>query len=490
MNEILIVKNLLAQDAGQRLAFIRGANNEAICEAITALVNGLGGDVVVGVDEKTKTISGIENSELFRHELLNHIHTSIKPGAPCSVTPFDVEGKTILLVSTWEGGNKPYSYNNKIFTRRGSITSLADFDAVATLIDDRKKVAFHWERQTVLGVELEDLDQEELLKTIAKYNKNQNDIDFSENIDEFLTYLGLYNNGNLTNAAILLFAKKPVRYLPQAKIRVTAFNGEKSGNTILYDKQFEGNIFRNFESVWDFLTITFGQSSHIKGIQRTEISNFPPMALREGLMNAIVHRDYSVVASTLQISLYPDRLLISNTGGLPSGISEQDLRKEHFSILRNPDIAQVCYIRGFIEMLGSGTLRMIEDCVDQGFPEPDWDSKNNITTLIFPGLSAISTSNEGVNEMNEGVNEGANPQNEGVNLTIEGVSEGVKMELIKMVELIKSNGGMRANELAKVMEKGESTIERYIKLLRTGGYIEFKGAPKTGGYYVTEVEGK
>jgi ATP-dependent DNA helicase RecG len=484
MDDTLIVKNLLMQQAGPRLAFVGGADVEAIARSVTALVNGEGGDVLVGIDEATKSMEGIPDAEAFRHELEAHLNLTVKPGAPCSITPFQVDGKTILLVSVWAGANKPYSYNNKIFIRRGAATSVADAGAVAALIEDRKQASFHWERQKVLGADMEELDRDEILRTMAQYSKDKHVIDFSDNVDEFLTYLGLCDNGNLTNAAILLFAKKPIRYLPQAKIRLTAFNGEKSGNTIAYDRQFEGNVFRNIESIWGFLTVAFGRSGHINGLQRTGSDNFPPVALREGLMNAIVHRDYATAAGTLQISLYPDRLQISNTGGLPGGISALDLRREHFSILRNPDIAQVCYIRGFIEMLGSGTLRMIRDCVERGFHEPEWVSNSDMTTLVFPGLSAIPHSFDGVKLPIEGVIEGVNQSNEGVNPVFEGVNEGVTKELMKLMGFIGSNGGMRVNELAKAMGKGESTIERYIKLLKTAGHVEFKGAPKNGGYHL------
>ena len=482
MDNTVIIENLLHQKESNRLAFVATADYESVCRTATAMVNNEGGDIIIGVDDKTKEVTGITDEEEIRTSLSQKLSSSIKPIAPFSVTPFYFKGKILLLVSTWPGSNKPYSYNNNIFTRTENLTLLANNEAVNGLIQTRKNSSFHWERQTVLGVEIDDLDEEELRKTIAKYNKDQNSIDFNADIEEFLTYMGLLVNGNLTNAAILLFAKRPARYLPQCKIRVTAFDGEKSGKTILYDQQFEGNIFKNIEDIWSFLTITFGRSSQIKDFYRTGRSNYPQVALREGLMNAIVHRDYSSVAGTLQILLYRDRLEIINSGALPSGISIQDLRKEHFSILRNPDIAQLCYIRGYIEMLGSGTLRMISDCVEHRFLEPKWRTGNNMTTLTFPGLTAMGdTSHEIQNQVHEDTFDTANERrNEVVN---EEINEGIKRELEKTAEKIKANSGLRTNELAKMLNKGVSTVERYIKLLKQDGIVEFRGAPKTGGYY-------
>ena len=324
----------------------------------------------------------------------------------------------------------------------------------------------------MLGFELDDLDHEEVYKTIDRYNNQKDERSRINNLEEFLAYLGLYNNGNFSNAAVLLFGKNPGRYLPQAKIRVTAFQGKKSENEILYDQYYQGNLFKIIETVWDFFVITFGQRSQIRGLQRTLKANFPTIAVREGLMNAIVHRDYSSLNSGVNVFLYPDKLQIINTGRLPDGISIENLREEHFSILRNPDIAQVCYIRGFIEMLGSGTLRMISNCKSEGFSEPEWKVSGNSTILTFPGLGAISS-------VSEGVNEGVNA------IEIEGVNEGVKKELLKIVKFLEINPGSRTNEISEHLNKGISTIQRYIKLLKNRGIITFTGAPKTGGYYLT-----
>lgn len=93
----------------------------------------------------------------------------------------------------------------------------------------------------------------------------------------------------------------------------------------------------------------------------------------------------------MQISIFSNRTEISNYGGLPEGIAVKDLKTEHHSILRNPDIAHMCFIRKYIEMLGSGTLRMIKDCKVNGFKMPKWSDEKNVTTVIFPDLNLPNT---------------------------------------------------------------------------------------------------
>jgi ATP-dependent DNA helicase RecG len=128
-------------------------------------------------------------------------------------------------------------------------------------------------------------------------------------------------------------------------------------------------------------------------------------------------------------------------------------------------------MRGLIEMLGTGTVRMISDCINNGYQEPNWISENNTTKLIFPGLTHQIT--------NEGVSEGVS---EGVFHELEGVSEGVKTELNSILTLLKLKPFQKAHEIAEQLNKSVSSVERYLKILRENGMLEFEGAPKTGGY--------
>jgi ATP-dependent DNA helicase RecG len=238
----------------------------------------------------------------------------------------------------------------------------------------------------------------------------------------------------------------------------------------LFDRLLEGNLFRNFKSAYEILETYIKKSIVIDEVIRKEKS-FPRLALREGLMNALVHRDYSLISGNLSIEIFSDKVEIINSGELLSQIKVADLKKEHSSYLRNPDIAKVCFIRGLIEMLGTGTIRMVTDCKEHGFQEPDWISENSTTKLIFPGISHQISS--------EGVNEGVN---EGVFQGIEGVKEGVKDELVFIINILSKKPLQRANEIAKQLDKGISTVERYLKILKEKELIEFEGAPKNGGY--------
>ena len=272
---------------------------------------------------------------------------------------------------------------------------------------------------------------------------------------------------------MVLFGKNPSQFIPQSIIKLVVHPGTKSSDRFKENKIYNGSLFRNVKSVLYDLDTFIGKDNIIEGALRTSKKWYPEKALREGLLNAIVHREYGASQSFLVIELFSDRLVISNYGGLQNNMTVRDLKTEHNSILRNPDIAQMCFYNNLIEMLGTGTLRMIRNCKEEGFKIPKWKNANNILELTFPD---VKHQFEGVNLKIEGVNEG-------VNLKIEGVNEGVLSELQYLFDIISNEEGKKALELKELINKSLATTERYLKILKENNLIEFVGASKTGGYY-------
>jgi len=474
MDNSFIIDNLLQQQESVRLEFKAKPEKAAIAKVITSFINTQGGDLIIGVNDD-KSIIGVENAEKVQQNIKKLLIENITPNAPISIQIIRYKRKEVILLSVWEGAKKPYQFRGKIYTRENNLTKVSNREILNYLIKERKESDFHWERRTVLGADIKDLDLEEINKTIDEYKNYKKGTNF-EDIEDFLIQMGLIKNGNLTNACIVLFAKSPSRYIPQSRIRLTVYPSNKTEDKFINDRIFEGNLFKNITAVLNFIDITFGRSIVVEGVLRKEKYNYPIIALREGLLNAMVHRDYNSVNGFLQVSIFSNRTEISNYGGLPDGITIRDLKKEHNSILRNTDIAQMCFIRKYIEMLGSGTLRMIDDCKRNGFKAPLWADKDNITTVTFPELAIHNN-----RDISEGVNEGVN---EGVkSIVVEGESEGVNKELNILFEVIVNKPGLMAPAIAKIINKSLSSTERYIRKLKKAGLIEYKGVSKKGGYY-------
>ena len=475
-NYSAIIENFLHQEESQRLEFKKTVNLEVIAKTIVAFANSEGGDMIIGIGDD-KTLFGVDDSANKANDIRDFLMKNVRPSVPFSVFPVEYKHKSLILISVWSGAQKPYSFKQIIYTSNIGIPVSASNQALSKMIEERKKADMSWERASVLAADLDDLDLEEIRQTIAE----KPDIypDFNE--ESFLIRQGLLTNGNLTNACLLLFGKNPTRFIPQAKIRITVYNGEKVSNSFVDDRIFEGNIFKNIKEIFAYLDVIYPKNIQIEGLVRTEAKGYPDIAIREGVLNAIVHRDYSSSNGFLRISIYPNKTTISNYGSLPPEISVSDLRKNHPSILRHPDIANICYIRKYIEMVGSGTMRIIAECKKNGFKAPRWIDENNILTLVFPDVGhhrAINVNSE-LEEKNE-------MEIEGIKVEIEGINEGIKKILQKIVLFISEQGTVKASDIKTYIGKSDASVERYLKLLKDAKIIEFVGAKKTGTYRIVK----
>lgn len=476
-NNSFIIDNLLQQAENNRIALKATAELDTIAKEITAFINTKGGDLILGVDDNKKII-GVENAQQYAIDIKVYLAENIVPIAPISVLLISYKKKDLILISVWEGAKKPYSFKQVIYNRVGPNVVVAKNTEIVSLIENRKKADFNWERMPVLGAEFEDLDNYEIQRTIEQIEKRDPKRTFTDE-EDFLIQQGLILNGNITNACIVLFGKNPTRFIPQSRIRLTVYPEKSVTNTFLEDRFFDGNIFSNISSVFTYLDTLYAKTIKIEGIYRTEKRNYPEIAFREGILNAIVHRDYNSANGFLRISIFSDRTEISNFGSLPEGITVADLKKEHPSILRNPDIANICFTRQYIEMVGSGIIRILSECKKHGFKTPKWSDRNNILLLTFPGVTYLK--NEGANLVSEGVNEG-------ININIEGVNEGTKKFLEKIRSYINKNPMVKTSDIEGLINRSNATTERYLKILRENNYIEYVGANKTGGYKISSRE--
>ena len=195
-----------------------------------------------------------------------------------------------------------------------------------------------------------------------------------------LEKLELVSQAKLRNGAILLFGKNPQKHFINLCVRIGRF---KTETTIVDDKWAKGNLFRQFEETLNTLRQHIGVRYDIKGVEREDIWDYPIPALREAVLNALIHRDYFNIANFITIKVYDDHIWFSNPGGLPEGITVEELKRPHQSYLRNPLIAKVFYLAGYIEQYGSGTVRMVEWMKEARLPEPDYKEELGGFSVYF-----------------------------------------------------------------------------------------------------------
>jgi ATP-dependent DNA helicase RecG len=350
-----LIKELIKMGESEQLELQRAARKDVIARTVCSFLNGEGGQLLIGVSDAGNII-GVNHAQELSAELQRYLIQQIVPEAPVTVSIEPYEQKELLLIKVWSGSKKPYLFDGGIFYRRGVETVKASSKELSELIHARQQTEIHWERQPALGVELEDLDLEEINATIEASIKNSRAKEARRKFLEFLSYYGLFVNGHFTNAAVVLFVKNPARFLPQCRVRLSYLQRGKTSSTFKDDQLLEGNLFKNIEAIQDFFYkhLEMKRSFSDTEWQRKDDLQYPIAALREGVLNALVHRDYSNVSGSVSITIFPDELEITNFGNL--ALKPAELKKSHLSLPVNPDIAQVVFLRGYIEKIGRGTM--------------------------------------------------------------------------------------------------------------------------------------
>ncbi len=200
---------------------------------------------------------------------------------------------------------------------------------------------------------------------------------------ELLEHLNLLNDGRLTNAAILLFGKRPQRFLISSEVRCAHFHGTEVAKPIPSYQVYKGDAFALVDQAVDFVLSKINRSigTRAEGVRAPRTYEIPPEVVTEAIVNAVAHRDYTDKGS-VQVMLFSDRLEIRNPGRLPSPLTLEGLRQAHRSVPGNPLLAEALYLTEYIERMGTGTLDMIRRCVGAGLPEPEFAVTDGFVTTI------------------------------------------------------------------------------------------------------------
>ena len=381
------LQRLLSLGEGPNLEFKSGVDPSAIGQQVCAFLNSGGGYVVLGVNEGGD-IKGVSPASKSLLDFLEQtIVTGLMPKALVSFEDQTVEGKPVWVIEVPAGQDIPYSYKDEVFIREEEQTRRADVATLRDMILRRQNEPERWERRFSDADLEKDLDENEVRAMIM-------DVDVSRleglhesvgNPFKALERVGLIKYGRLTNGGDVLFASHPARRHPQVRVRAVCYTSDKSDDTYRDFKTFDGPLIQVLEQSFTFIQRNTPSSSHFRRgkMVREEQSLYPPEAIREGLVNAFAHRDYADFRGGIAINIYPRRLEIWNSGDFPEGINAESLARGHISILRNPDIAHVLYLRGMMEKLGRGSVMIRKACEDQGLPMPVWRADAQGVTLTY-----------------------------------------------------------------------------------------------------------
>ena len=261
----------------------------------------------------------------------------------------------------------PVNYKGQYHYRSGSTKQELKGAALDRFLLQKKGI--RWDGVPVPKVTIDDLKNEtfEIFRKKAIKAQRIDDDVLNDDNENLLENLKLLENKYLKRAAILLFHPNPDKFVTGAYIKIGYF---ESDDELKYQDEIQGNIFEQLEKTIDLLFTKYIKSSiSYEGLNRVEKYEYPKDAVREALLNAVSHKDYSG-GVPIQISVYPDKLIFWNEGQLPDDWTIEKLLEKHPSKPFNPDIANALFRSGYIESWGRGIRKMINECILFGIPKP------------------------------------------------------------------------------------------------------------------------
>ncbi len=434
---------------------------------ICAFANSEGGVLYIGKDDNGSVI----HLEKFQ-SLLEDIPSKIKNhlGIICSVALQDEGGLKYLKIEVRAYAN-PISYKGKFYVRSGSTThelngvELSDF----LLLKSGKT----WDDVIIEDASIEDIDSSAIKKLISD-SEGKGRLPDTDKLSDFemLEKLRLTSGTQLKRAAIVLFGNDPNRFFPNCKVMLGRFG--KDSEELKFQEPLEGNLVFLLDEVQNQLNYKFfTKPVDFKGMMRHESDEYPVAAIREMLLNALVHKKY--VGSAIQIRVFDDKISIWNEGILPQGLSIDNLKEEHNSKPPNPIVAEVCFKAGYIDTWGRGTLKIYKACAEAGLPEPQIVAKNGGIEVTLFKLSITPEVSEEYGSNSEGIQKEFGKNSERIRKEF-----GIGVE--KTYKIICEYPEYTAKQIADQLEIVPRTVENHQAKLKEGGYIERKGG-NLGGYW-------
>lgn len=402
-----------------------------ICKEVIAFANTKGGTLYIGVSDDGSVV-GVKNADQVMLQLNNMIRDSIKP----DVTMFvgyetqHVTDKDIIAVTIQKGTDRPYYLGSKglkpsgVYVRNGTSSDPATDTAIRRMIKETDGDSFESMRS---------LEQNLSFEAAEKQFEKQN-IPFDA---AKMQTLGMISaDGIYSNVALLLSDQCP------STIKAATFSGEDKGS-FQDRREFDGSLFQQMEELYSYLDMRNQTKATFDGLYRIDTRDYPEDALREALLNSLVHRDYSFRASTL-VSVYADRIEFVSVGGLPSGIELDDIMLG-LSVCRNPKLAAIFYRLQLIEAYGTGMPKIMNAYTETEL-KPKIEVSSNAFKITLPN------------------------RNTGANHT-ETLVGTLKSEEKRILDFIGSHGHIVRSDVDRLLDVSQATANRILKRMVAEGLI-------------------
>ncbi len=398
---------------------------------------------------------------LMLQKLLNDIPNKVRDilGIIVDVDLNEQDGKEFLEIIV-DSYSYPVSYKGQYHYRSGATKQELKGAALDQFL--LRKRGLHWDGVPLPQIKFSDLDPtvlSEFRRNATKSRRLSTEI-LDESDAGLIEKLHLTAGDYLKRAAALLFHNDPERYVTGAYIKVGYF---ESGADLRYHDEIHGSLLTHTDVTIEILKAKYLKALiSYEGLYRVESYPMPEEALREAILNAVAHRDYST-GTPIQIRVYPDKLMIWNSGQLPDGWTVNKLLAAHSSQPFNPDIANAFFRAGMIEAWGRGIERIMNTCKTAGVPKPEFKFETSGLWVVFHYPEAHKSS-------------------QGTGATTQETTQKTTQE--KILDLLKAKPTITRKEIAAKIGLTTDGIKYHLTKMRTAGIIIRVGSRKAGHWKV------
>ena len=434
---------------------------------LCGFANAQGGKLIIGVNDNGE-VAGLHDTARLLEDIPNKAKDIL--GIMVDVNVQGENGKEYLEVKVDPYPN-PISYKGQYHYRSGSTKQELKGAALDRFL--LRKQGKRWDGVPVPRVTLADLSDLAFShfrkRAVTSKRLPKEEVSVSNNL--LLEKLRLVEGTYLKRAALLLFHPDPEAFFTGAYIKIGFF---ETHTDLLYHDTIHGNLFEQVDKTMDLLLTKYMKALiSYEGIHRVETYPFPEEAIREAVVNAVIHKDYGC-GNPIQISVYDDQVYIWNQGQLPDDWTLEKLLDKHPSLPYNPDIANAFFRAGYIESWGRGMKKIIDECTNAGLPEPAFDYDANGLMVEFKG-KPVAMSEKASDEHQEN----------GGDLAVKWRESGGIMA-VKILEAVKANPEITIPLLAANIGEPIRTVERKIQKLRKDNLLVRIGAANGGSWEVRE----
>ena len=414
-----------------------------IMETISAFSNTEGGKILVGVSDDGEVL-GVQIGKGTIEDLVNKIGQHTDPKVFPKISVKKVAGKDVIVIDVKESRDHLVLADGLPYKRVGRTSPRMSKDEYERLILEKHRGALSFDGEVCKGAAMSDIDVEKVMHFLSVARQERGlDIDAKSSAKDVLMRLDLLKGSKLTNAAILLFGKRPRSFFTQSESKCVRFKGLDVTGEMIDLKPINGDIVTQLRDIEKFIYDHISMRAWIESgkMERQEKWEYPPKAIREALANAMAHRDFRTT-SKVQVRIFDDRIEFWNPAILPQGWTAETLKQKHESKPFNPLLAEAFFWIKYAEEVGTGTGKIITWCREWGLPDPDFE---------YAGSSLVVTLRK--TKLTEQYLRDANLSKRQVS-AFEHMKKGLKMTSVEYAKMFGVTDRTARNDLSAMAEKG------------------------------------